>query len=301
VVAQKLVKKLCPHCREVRPLDVENAAVLHGFTMELPEMVAHPVGCPACRETGYLGREGVYEVLRFDPTLSEMVRSGASINRIRAHCIERGDYMMYHHAVDKVGALTYAVADAHEQVLLEELRFRQASTARTALGLEGEASAARVPDAPGAEPTAPPARRTEPVTPTRPVPAGAPSGEAPQVLLAEDDLVTSKLVEAILKAAGYRVTVVSDGVDALLALGQRRYDAIVSDLNMPNLGGLELLGMLNTKGVDIPVLFMTGEATEDTESEVLAAGAEDFIRKPIRPDVLVGRVKNAVRRSAARS
>jgi DNA-binding response OmpR family regulator len=59
--------------------------------------------------------------------------------------------------------------------------------------------------------------------------------------------------------------------------------------------------MLNTKGVDIPVLFMTGEATEDTESEVLAAGAEDFIRKPIRPDVLVGRVKNAVRRSAARS
>jgi len=90
-------------------------------------VVARPQGCPACRETGYLGREAVNEVLTFDPALSEMVRAGASIAQIRQFCVERGDFMMYNHAIEKVAALACSPRDAHELVLLEEMRFRQAN------------------------------------------------------------------------------------------------------------------------------------------------------------------------------
>ncbi len=101
IVAQKLVKKLCPHCKEVGPIELEERQILSDFADTIPEIVARPIGCRACRETGYLGREAVNEIMRFDAALSEMVRAGASISRIRQFCVDRGDFMIYHHAVTR--------------------------------------------------------------------------------------------------------------------------------------------------------------------------------------------------------
>jgi len=67
IVAQRLLKKLCPHCREIVPISEEETKMLSSFITEIPQKVAHPVGCLKCNNTGYYGREGVYEIINFDP------------------------------------------------------------------------------------------------------------------------------------------------------------------------------------------------------------------------------------------
>ncbi len=123
--------------------------------------------------------------------------------------------------------------------------------------------------------------------------------DGPTVLLVEDDPVAQKMAADILTTGGFHVTTAADGVEALLALGHDDFDVVVSDINMPNLDGLTLLDMLMAKGVDLPVLFLTSEMSNEVEARVLSAGAADFIRKPINPEILMGRVKNALGRPRA--
>lgn len=293
IVAQKLVKRLCPSCKLTGPIEDSEVDMLEGFAAEMPEIVARPKGCPACRETGYVGREAVNEVLMFDSALSEMVRAGASIAEIRGFCVHRGDYMMYHHAIEKVRELSCSPHDAQELVLLEEMRFRQASTARADMGIRAESSGGPAVES---EPQlAEPVAAAEPVE-TKSASRTDPSAR-PSLLVVEDDPVSQKLVASMLKKADYSVATANDGVEALLELGTGDFDLIVSDINMPNLDGVKLLEMLLTKGVEVPVIFLTGDWSGDIEGDVLKLGAADFIRKPINPDVLLGRVSNVLTRT----
>jgi len=291
IVSQKLVKRLCPDCRNVREIKPVERDLLTSFSNDVPDTVAEPVGCPSCRETGYHGREAVNEVLQFDPTFSEMVRSDASINQLRQFCVDRGDFMIYDHAIEKVRSLVCSPDDAYEQVLLEEMRFRQGKDARSSLGLTVEEPATTA---------AAPIELTPAPAPTQ-APSNGTNGSGPmagpiQVLVAEDDPVTSKMVETILSRAGYSVTTAADGAEALLAFGQSDFDVVVSDMHMPNLDGMQLLQLLVSKGMSTPVLFLTSETDVNTEGTVLAAGAADFIRKPVNPEVLIGRVRNSLPR-----
>ena len=121
VVAQRLVKELCPYCKKKAATSQEEAAMLSPFTDEVPAEVAHPVGCLKCNNSGYHGREGVFEVLTFDNSIREMVRSGQPIAAIRQALRRRGDVLISHHAVEKVRDLICSPGDVCEKVLVEEL------------------------------------------------------------------------------------------------------------------------------------------------------------------------------------
>ena len=74
VMAQRLVRTLCPHCKEPGEPDAERwKAMVHPFTARVPARVQHPVGCLECRNTGYLGRTGLYELLRMSPAVRDLV------------------------------------------------------------------------------------------------------------------------------------------------------------------------------------------------------------------------------------
>ena len=120
IVAQRLIKKICPYCRVIKPISDEEREMLQPFTANIPTETAHPVGCPHCFHTGYFGREAVYEVIRFDPVVVEMVRAGELISVIRSFIHKRGDYLISHHAVEKIRTLTTSVKDVHEKILLDE-------------------------------------------------------------------------------------------------------------------------------------------------------------------------------------
>ena len=57
IVAQRLLKKLCEHCKRVEPIEKSEVKILSPFTQDIPEQVAWPVGCPECNSTGYYGRD----------------------------------------------------------------------------------------------------------------------------------------------------------------------------------------------------------------------------------------------------
>ncbi len=111
------------------------------------------------------------------------------------------------------------------------------------------------------------------------------------ILLLEDDLVSSALMEGFLNEAGYEVVSVADGADALMEIGRRRFDLLVLDINVPTLDGLRLFEIMIQKGIDTPAIFITGVAGPEAEARSLEMGAADFLRKPIRKEILLPRIR----------
>jgi DNA-binding response OmpR family regulator len=115
-------------------------------------------------------------------------------------------------------------------------------------------------------------------------------------LLVEDDLVSAALVEGYLAEAGFEVVAVGDGGDALLELGSRHFDLIVLDINVPTLSGLKVFEIMLQKQVDTPALFVTGVAGLDVEMQSLEMGAAGFLRKPVRKEVLLRKIRGILQR-----
>jgi CheY-like chemotaxis protein len=138
-----------------------------------------------------------------------------------------------------------------------------------------------------AEPHKKKARREKSITSSA---ASITKKESPQILVVEDEPVTQRIIRKILEDRGYGVVVACDGIDALMELGKRDFDVILSDLSMPNLDGFKLLDFINMKGIKAPIIFLTGSDDVEDEIKVLALGAKDYIRKPINRDLLLLRV-----------
>lgn len=289
VVAQKLLKQLCEECRQVRPITDEEAEWLRPFTDEVPDEVAEAVGCPACRETGYRGRTGVFEILAVDGEVARLVREGASIARIRRRVAERGDVLVARAAVDKVRSLTCSLAQVRERVLLEETERGPEG------GPEGATEAATTAPAAGTQEGEETDAEKAALAPAE-AEASSDGDGAGQVLVVEDDPEGQELIRRFLEGAGHDVVVAGDGAEALIHLGSERLDVVVSDINMPNLDGLKLIEIMTQKGLDIPVIFLTAESGTKTEVRGLELGAEDYLTKPVEKDVLRVRVKRVLER-----
>ncbi|MBI2384434.1 MAG: Flp pilus assembly complex ATPase component TadA [Elusimicrobia bacterium] len=281
VIAQKLLKRLCPHCKTTGPATDEERAWFAPFTDDIPALIARPAGCLKCGGTGFFGREGIYEIVKFYPEISDMIRRDVPISQIRDFARQRGDILITDHAVEKVRALIFDARNVYENVLLEESEYRKAPKS----GMGGA---------------------TQPVG-TAPAPAIAPkprskpaiimdAGKATaKILVAEDDADTRGLIQRVLENQGYAVATAADGVEALALLAAGTFDLILSDVNMPNLDGLKLMEMKAQKRIDTPVIFFTAE--EEGEAQALALGAEDYIKKPVSKDVIVARVRRALDRN----
>ena len=91
VVAQRLVRTLCPHCKQETQIDAEIWNVLvKPWTVPLPKQVYEPVGCQECRETGFKGRQGIYEVMPFSQALQEYAEDKGDLPRLRLHAYKEG-------------------------------------------------------------------------------------------------------------------------------------------------------------------------------------------------------------------
>jgi len=281
VVAQTLLKKLCPHCKEIVAISQEEVKMLSPFTDNIPSMVAHPAGCPKCNNSGYYGREGLYEILSFDPKISEMVRAGISIAEIRSFTHTRGDYLITDHALEKMRNHLFAPKDIYDKLLMEEIDFRKPALKKSSTKIE---------------PSETVILEAAPVKTT--VSAVAPEKlkkeEPPLILIVDDDDLTQKLISRLLENRGYRVTIAGDGIEALLCLGKEEFGLILSDINMPNLDGFKLLEMVGQKGIKAPVIFMTSRLDPKDEAMGFKLGAMDYIKKPIQKEILLLRVERAL-------
>ncbi len=91
VMAQRLVRTLCPHCKqETTPDQKRWAELIAPFKLPLPEVIYLPKGCDECRNTGYLGRQGIYELLMMTPTLQKLIHKDCDVAPIRSQAIKEG-------------------------------------------------------------------------------------------------------------------------------------------------------------------------------------------------------------------
>jgi DNA-binding response OmpR family regulator len=89
--------------------------------------------------------------------------------------------------------------------------------------------------------------------------------------------------------------VASDGVIALMEIGRKKFDLIVSDISMPNLDGYQLLEFLKKHKINIPVVFLSSFTSEAEKDKGLKLGAVDYISKPIEPAKLLDSIRVALK------
>ncbi|MBI2380437.1 MAG: type II/IV secretion system protein [Gammaproteobacteria bacterium] len=105
VMAQRLVRVLCPHCKE--KVNLEPTAwirLVKPVPLAIPEFVYKPVGCQECRHTGYLGRQGIYEILRMSPALHGSIKREGDVGPIRQQAMKDGMQMLRISGAHKVAA-----------------------------------------------------------------------------------------------------------------------------------------------------------------------------------------------------
>jgi len=91
VVAQRLVRTLCPHCKESGTIDPTLWAMLtHPWELPRPERVGVPKGCPECRNTGYLGRTGLYEMLPVTAPIRKCIKADTDVTQLRERALKEG-------------------------------------------------------------------------------------------------------------------------------------------------------------------------------------------------------------------
>jgi CheY-like chemotaxis protein len=127
-----------------------------------------------------------------------------------------------------------------------------------------------------------------------PAAAAPAAGAAPRplrLLLAEDNAVNQKLAVTLLEKQGHRVTVVESGRAALAALEAGAFDAVLMDVEMPEMDGLEAAAAVRAgergTGRHVPIIAMTAHAMKGDKERCLAAGMDGYITKPVRPRALL--------------
>ena len=118
---------------------------------------------------------------------------------------------------------------------------------------------------------------------------------APHILIIDDDLRLAEMVAEYLGEVGFRVSVAAEGRRGLERLAREPYDALVLDLMLPDMDGLEVCRQLRAKS-DIPVLMLTARGDAMERVVGLEMGADDYLPKPFEPRELLARLRAILRR-----
>jgi signal transduction histidine kinase/DNA-binding response OmpR family regulator len=112
-----------------------------------------------------------------------------------------------------------------------------------------------------------------------------------QILLVDDEMINQKVGAAILKKIGIEPDIAGNGKEALKMMEENRYDLVLMDIQMPELSGFDATAEIRRQEIQygrprIPIIAMTANAMESTRQQCLTIGMDDFITKPIKPDIL---------------
>ena len=120
-----------------------------------------------------------------------------------------------------------------------------------------------------------------------------------KILLAEDEESIARALKLMLEKNKYTVDLVFNGADALEHIVSSEYDALVLDIMMPGMDGIEVLTAARSRGVTAPALFLTAKGEVEDRVAGLDAGADDYLPKPFATSEFLARLRALVRRSGA--
>ncbi|MGM0500118.1 MAG: response regulator transcription factor [Bacillota bacterium] len=112
-----------------------------------------------------------------------------------------------------------------------------------------------------------------------------------KILIAEDDQSISRLIAYKFEKENYEIKIIEEGDEVLEEIKSVDYDALVLDLMLPVLDGMQILKKIREEDIKIPVLVLSAKSQEEDILQGLNAGADDYLTKPFRPDELLLRLK----------
>jgi two-component system KDP operon response regulator KdpE len=119
-----------------------------------------------------------------------------------------------------------------------------------------------------------------------------------RILVVDDELQIGRVLRRSLSARGYEVQVAGDGEEALEIFDSWKPDLVITDLSMPNMGGIELCRRLRAVS-RVPIIVLSVKGEERVKVEALDVGADDYVTKPFGIDELLARVRATLRRAPA--
>ena len=302
IVAQRLLRKLCPTCRQ---LWMEAPPERLRKWLPVGTALYRGVGCSECSMTGYRGRMAITEVLITTPEVERRIAGDEPVERIADAAREGGMKSLWESGLAHVKS---GVTTLDELLRVCEVPFEAAPRASVPVAepgpARGRASGSSAVRGAG--------------VPLRATPAGtaaiAPQDDAFQllddhahphkrgaqytVLLVEDEEPLRRVLKDLLEREGYVVAEARDGIEALDQVDRSAPDLMVLDLNLPKLDGYGVLTHLRSRAATatLPVLVLTAKGDEDSEVRVFEYGASDFLTKPFRPRALSARLSSLLKR-----
>jgi type IV pilus assembly protein PilB len=274
VLAQRLVRKNCPHCTVVEKLNKTLVTRLEiDGNKKTVEKIKRGQGCEACQFSGYLGRLGIYEMLMVDNDLRKLIVQGAADTEIAENARERGIKNLFSDCRDKLVQGVTSVEELMRVAPPPEREGRQPAMEQVA----AEAPVEEIAEAPAEK-------------------AVEALGTHLRILAVDDDPFIRKMLQKVLTEAQYDVVLATDGEEALEKVYRERPDLIISDVVMPNMDGLSLVKKLKSQLQTsiIPVILLTSKDEVESEVEGLEAGADDYIPKPIVANLLLARINRVL-------
>ena len=120
-----------------------------------------------------------------------------------------------------------------------------------------------------------------------------------KILLIDDDVLVLKTIRKLLSLQGYELFECKSAEDALVLIKKEAFDLVVTDIRMPGLNGIQMLGKMreDQRNKNLPVILITGYASEDAPLEAFRLNADDYILKPFNSDQLLASVRRIFERS----
>jgi two-component system KDP operon response regulator KdpE len=119
------------------------------------------------------------------------------------------------------------------------------------------------------------------------------------VLIVDDERSIRLSLRTVLSNIGFEIVEAARGEEALSLLRTAQLDAVLLDINMPGIGGVEVCRRMRKESARLPIVMLTVQGSEDCKVEALDAGADDYITKPFQLRELIARLRSAVRRNRA--
>ena len=318
VVAQRLLRRLCPHCRELVVGEVPER--LRKWFPEGTTMY-RPVGCGECSTTGYRGRLAITEVLISSPEVERRIAANESAERLADAAREAGMRGLWESGVQHVRAGVTSIDEVLRVLEIPGDAQRSSTNVRASTMTEAvtEEDGSHTQTAPRSTTAAPLPTEILPPAPrgyiptlhaTPPASFAGPSfqlvdeenvnanGQSKKVLLVEDEDSLRRVVKDLLEREGFTVFEAADGVKALDEIDRQAPDIVVLDLNLPRLDGYGVLSHLRARPAtaNLPVIVLTAKGDEDSEVRVFEYGASDYLTKPFRPRALSARLHSLLAR-----
>lgn len=279
VVGQRLVRRICKKCKAPDPLGPQ-------ILKQFPQLAVvrdkaafwKGAGCEACQYTGYSGRLGIFEFLKISEALRNSITSNVSAHALQEVAQKEGFQLMGMDGITKA--------------------FEGLTTVEEVL---------RVTSLPGIDSTPPVPTSLPHVSEEwaeERLPFETPSSQmsslnAKKVLLVDDNEITLKIISNILGSEGYRIITGNNGLEAIKLALQEKPDLVVTDYLMPEMDGMMLIKKLKSQLATryIPVMMLTSKDDVDSEINVIEAGADDYLTKPVNPRKFLARVNRLLGRA----